>query len=153
MNRVEIQRAFQGPGIPASKRIRNWANAVLDPRVHGTESVIRVVDSQESAALNQRFRNKIGPTNVLSFGYGSDTDQPIKLLGDIVICAPVVADEAARQAKDSDAHWAHMVVHGLLHLLGYDHVDDRDAVEMETLETQILSGLGYPDPYRELADP
>ncbi len=152
MNCVEIQRVFRGLGVPDSDRIQTWAAAVLEKRVHGTESVIRVVDSEESAALNQQYRNKTGPTNVLSFSYGPYADQPVKLLGDVVICAPIVAAEAAQQAKDPDAHWAHMVVHGLLHLLGYDHVQDRDALQMEALELEILSGLGYPDPYREVAD-
>lgn len=153
MNRVDIQRAVQGSGLPDSGRIRRWAAAVLETRVQGTESVIRLVDSEESATLNQTYRNKSGPTNVLSFSYGPFANQPVKLLGDVVICAPLVAAEATRQNKDPDTHWAHLVVHGLLHLLGYDHCDDRDALEMEALELEILSGMGYPDPYREVKDP
>lgn len=153
VNRVEVQRIFRGPGVPAASRIRSWAHAVLDARVSGTETVIRVVDVEESAELNRRYRNKIGPTNVLSFHYASVAGEALEHLGDIVICAPVVAREAEMQSKDPNAHWAHMVVHGLLHLLGYDHVDDPDAIEMETLETHILAGLGYPNPYLELADP
>jgi probable rRNA maturation factor len=152
MNRVEIQRACEGPGLPHSDQLQSWAAAVLENRVQGTELVIRVVGAEESAALNGQYRKKVGPTNVLSFAYGPLGDQPMKLLGDIVICAPVVAAEAREQAKNLDAHWAHMVVHGLLHLLGYDHMKDCDALVMEALELEILAGLGYPDPYREVTD-
>ena len=153
MNSVEIQRAFKGPGTPDSDRIRCWAATVLDRRVEGTESVIRMVDIEESAALNSQFRKKSGPTNVLSFSYGLPVGgQPVNLLGDLVICAPVVAAEAEVQAKDLDAHWAHMVVHGYLHLLGYDHTNDPDAMEMEALEMEILGEMGYPDPYQEVVD-
>jgi probable rRNA maturation factor len=152
MNCVEVQRACEAPGIPDSDRILEWARMVLDHRVQGTESVIRMVEAEESAALNREYRKKLGPTNVLSFSYGPIDDHPVKLLGDVVICAPVVAAEAAEQSKDLDAHWAHMVVHGLLHLLGYDHIEDDDAVEMEALELEILGELGFPDPYREGTD-
>ncbi|MCI0667194.1 MAG: rRNA maturation RNase YbeY [Methylococcaceae bacterium] len=153
MNRVEIQRACEGPGIPDSEQFLRWATAVLEHRVRKTESVIRLVDAKESAALNRDYRKQDGPTNVLSFTYGPIGDLPMKLLGDVVICAPLVAAEAAAQQKDPEAHWAHMVVHGLLHLLGYDHVRDSDASQMESLEFEILSGLGYPDPYREAGEP
>jgi probable rRNA maturation factor len=152
MNTVEVQRACDSAWAPDSGRIRNWAAAVLNDRIEGTESVIRLVDVDESARLNLEYRSKQGPTNVLSFGYGPLTDSRMKLLGDIVICAPVVASEAAEQEKDPEAHWAHMVVHGLLHLLGYDHIDECDASRMESLELEILAGLGYPDPYQEVAD-
>jgi probable rRNA maturation factor len=147
MNYVEIQRASESPGTPDSDQFQRWAKAVLESRVQGTESVIRVVDAEESAALNQAYRKKSGPTNVLSFTYGPIGEQAVKLLGDVVICAPIVAAEAVAQQKDPEAHWAHMVVHGLLHLLGYDHVQEIDAVQMEALEFEILAGLGYPDPY------
>ncbi|MGR9106533.1 MAG: rRNA maturation RNase YbeY [Gammaproteobacteria bacterium] len=149
MNRVDIQRAFEGPGIPDSGRVRRWAAAVLDTRIQDSEAVIRMVDAEESAALNLKYRNKNGPTNVLSFSYEPIAGPPVQLLGDVVICAPVVFAEAADQAKDPEAHWAHMVVHGLLHLLGYDHIEDSDAMEMERVELEILAGLGFPDPYRE----
>jgi probable rRNA maturation factor len=98
-------------------------------------------------ALNQRYRGKSGVTNVLSFPYEPLPGASSGLLGDIVVCAPVVAEEAVRQGKALDAHWAHLVMHGVLHLQGHDHHHDPDACRMETLETQLLAGLGYPDPY------
>lgn len=151
MNHVEIQRACEGPWIPDSDQFSIWAKAVLENRVEGTEAVIRLVDAEESAALNREYRKKSGPTNVLSFSYGPVGDHPARLLGDLVICVPVVAAEACAQDKDPEAHWAHMVVHGLLHLLGYDHTRESDAEQMEALELEILSGLGYPDPYQEVS--
>ncbi|MGH8550088.1 MAG: rRNA maturation RNase YbeY [Methylococcales bacterium] len=153
MNNVEIQRVCEEPGIPDSDQFQCWAKAVLEGRVQGTEAVIRLVDSEESEALNREYRKKNGPTNVLSFTYGPIGEHAMQLLGDVVICVPVVAAEAVAQQKDPQAHWAHMVVHGLLHLLGYDHIRDGDAVEMETLESEILAGMGYPDPYQEITDP
>jgi probable rRNA maturation factor len=131
--------------------------------------VIRVVDEVEGADLNRRYRDREGPTNVLSFPFdppvlpdpdaGSSTEWPDDALdwidaqiGDLVICAPVVAREAAEQQKSPRAHWAHMVVHGVLHLLGYDHRDPDEASRMEGLETTILRGLGFPPPYEVIED-
>lgn len=113
------------------------------------ELVLRVVDESESALLNERYRGKRGATNVLAFApgelpVGADEPQP---LGDIVICAAVVAREAEQQGKTLEAHWAHMVLHGCLHLKGYDHTDERDAAAMEACERELLTGLGLPDPY------
>ena len=107
-----------------------------------------MVDTEEMATLNRAYRGKEGPTNVLSFPYDLPPEAGLALLGDIVICAPVVAREAREQGKTLDAHWAHMTVHGALHLLGYDHIDEHEAAAMEALETDILARLDYPCPYR-----
>ena len=127
--------------------MRRWATAALRNERETAELSVRIVDEQESAALNQQYRGKSGATNVLSFPFDAVTPEPLPILGDLVICAPVVIREAQQQNKPAEAHWAHMCVHGVLHLLGYDHVGDRDAEVMETLETDILLGLGYPAPY------
>ena len=131
---------------------------VLRDRLDEAELGIRIVDEVESAELNQTYRDKPGPTNVLSFpfempdlpeGFATDEEDEISanLLGDLVICAPVVAREAAEQGKPEVVHWAHMVVHGMLHLLGYDHLEPAESAEMEEQERQILAGLGIVDPY------
>ena len=109
---------------------------------------IRVVDQKEGAELNQKFRQGHSATNVLSFAYADNPYAPRMLLGDVVICAPVAKQEALTQGKSIDAHWAHLVVHGILHLCGYGHEQDRQAQIMERLETEILSELGFPAPYQ-----
>lgn len=111
------------------------------------EVLIRIVDADEGAALNERYRGKRGPTNVLSFPFAVPSGIPNRLLGDLVICAPVVEREACEQGKSAEAHWAHMVVHGMLHLQGYDHVEEREAEIMEAREVEILSRLGVENPY------
>ena len=113
------------------------------------EVCIRVVDSDESRQLNHSYRDKDKPTNVLSFPFTVPDNIPIDstLLGDLIICAPLVAEEAMQQGKESIAHWAHLVIHGILHLLGYDHIEDNDAKIMETIEIELLEQLGYPNPY------
>ena len=126
---------------------RTWAAAAL--QCAPGDLTIRIVGKKESHALNKRYRGKDKPTNVLSFQ--GETDTPaMPVLGDLVICAPVVAQEAKEQGKAARAHWAHMVVHGCLHLLGYDHEKDREANRMEAQEKQIMKTLGFPDPYREV---
>ncbi len=137
--------------LPAAAAVRRWARAALSDQDRGGEITVRMVGSEEGAALNQRYRHKSGPTNVLSFPYGPPEETMMPLLGDIVICAPVVNAEAHAQGKTPDAHWAHMVVHGVLHLLGYDHETDREARDMEALEAALLQRLGYSDPYGESA--
>lgn len=133
-------------GVPAWNRFEGWAEAAL--RDHpGAELTVRVVGRDEIAELNRGFRGKEGPTNVLSFPFEAPPGVETPLLGDVVICAAVVAGEAATQGKDLEAHWAHMVVHGCLHLLGYDHMEPDEAEQMEALEREILGRLGYPDPY------
>lgn len=146
MSEILIQRRVDPSGIPAAASLREWANRSLG-RIAG-DVTIRIVDEAESHELNHRYRGKDKSTNVLSFPYDGDMlDVPV--LGDIVICAPVVRREAEEQGKDARAHWAHMVVHGCLHLLGYDHVRDSEAEVMEARERRLLAELGFPDPYAE----
>lgn len=141
-----MQYAGARRGLPLVKDIRRWALAVLDGRCSAAEMTVRIVDEEEAARLNSTYRHKRGATNVLSFASG-EKNVP-EYLGDLVICAPVVTREAREQHKTPAAHWAHMVVHGTLHLLDYDHRDNAEAAVMERLETHILAGLDYPDPYR-----
>jgi probable rRNA maturation factor len=145
--RVFVQTGMRNSGAPAAAYLKRCARAALaDAR---GELVIRIVSETESAELNERFRLGQGPTNVLAFPPGDDPlpadTEP--LLGDIAICAPVVAREAAEQSKTPAAHWAHMVVHGCLHLLGYDHLKTKEARKMEARERELLAGLGIGDPY------
>ncbi|HEY7642840.1 MAG TPA: rRNA maturation RNase YbeY [Steroidobacteraceae bacterium] len=136
-----MQIATRRAGVPHARSLTRWANAAYA----GTgELTIRVIGAAESRKLNRTWRGKDKPTNVLSFGGNGDIPD---FLGDLAICAPVVAREAREQGKSPAAHWAHMVVHGVLHLLGYDHENDRDAKRMEARETKILAQLGMPNPY------
>ena len=145
---VDIQRA-SGEPAPDEEDIRSWINAALSGRRSAdTEISIRLVDTEEMTTLNQGFRNKPGPTNVLSFPSDLPQELELPLLGDIVICAPVVREEASAQQKSLQAHWAHMIIHGTLHLLGYDHIEEEEALVMESLETEILTSLNYPCPYK-----
>ncbi len=136
-------------GVPASASFRRWVEAALKGarRRKATEVSIRIVDADEGQALNLQYRGRDYATNVLSFPADLPPGVNLPLIGDLVICAPVVAREAAEQGKTAAHHWAHMTVHGTLHLLGYDHIDDAEAEAMEALETRILAGLGIPDPY------
>jgi probable rRNA maturation factor len=146
--RVELQRASESP-MPEQRQLRTWIAATLAAQDHvgDVEVTVRVVDETEMSSLNQTYRDKSGPTNVLSFPSELPPELELPLLGDIVICAPVVRREAAQQGKRESAHWAHMTVHGTLHLLGFDHIEDDEAARMEALETTILADLGYPCPY------
>ncbi|MBL6752328.1 MAG: rRNA maturation RNase YbeY [Nevskia sp.] len=143
---INVQRRVPQAGVPTAATLRGWAVAALGGAATG-EVTIRVVDEAESADLNGRFRRKPYPTNVLSFPYEAEAVAD-NVLGDIVICAPVVQREAQEQGKEPRAHWAHMVVHGMLHLLGHDHQHEAEAERMESTERKILAGLGFPDPYR-----
>lgn len=147
---VDIQTASAEP-VPDEDDIRGWIRAALAGRttLDEVEISVRLVDSDEMAALNSKYRGKSGPTNVLSFPAALPETLELPLLGDIVICAPVVRSEAAAQGKDENAHWAHMTVHGTLHLLGYDHIEESDADFMETAETAILAQLDYANPYEQ----
>jgi probable rRNA maturation factor len=145
---VAVQKATRAAGVPPKARLTRWALAALESNARG-ELTVRVVGRGESAALNARYRGKRGPTNVLSFP-GEPMPQKSRdllPLGDVVICASVVAREAREQGKPLAAHWAHMVVHGTLHLQGYDHENARDAKAMEARERALLRDLGFPDPY------
>jgi probable rRNA maturation factor len=145
---VDVQIASEEDDLPDPECIRTWAEAAVANLRADTELTVRIVDETESAELNDRFRQKTGPTNVLSFPFESPPGVSVSLLGDVVICAPVVRREADAQSKSLNSHWAHMVVHGALHLLGYTHECDDDAEEMETMETRILGRLGFDDPYQ-----
>lgn len=151
---LDFQQALEAADLPAPEQLLDWVEAALETENHGVELVIRLVDEAESAELNEAYRGKTGPTNVLSFPFDMPPEvEETRLLGDLVICVPVVRREAAEQGKTEPAHWAHLVVHGTLHLQGYDHQTEAGAAEMEGLERQILARLGYPDPYHEEADP
>ena len=147
---VDIQSASNEP-LPEEADIRGWIAATLaDGEQPGdTEISVRLVDIAEMTTLNETYRGKAGPTNVLSFPSELPDELQLPLLGDIVICAPVVRAEAAEQGKNLSAHWAHMTIHGTLHLLGYDHIAEEEAAAMEALESAILERLNYPCPYRE----
>jgi probable rRNA maturation factor len=147
---LEIQQTTGGSDrLPSEGDFRHWVMAALPRDKDPVELVIRLVDEAESQQLNRDYRGQDKPTNVLSFPFEAPAEVAIPLLGDLVICVPVVAREALQQGKDYPAHWAHMVVHGVLHLLGYDHLSDSDAERMETLERDILRGLGFSDPYQD----
>ena len=135
-------------GLPDETTFQHWLEAFLPQFQAESEITIRIVDIAESQYLNLTYRGKDNPTNVLSFPFEALDNIPLPLLGDLVICRQVVEKEAIEQHKTLDAHWAHMVIHGCLHLLGYDHQHDFEAEEMETIETEIMQKLGYPDPYQ-----
>ena len=145
---IDLQIACeQETGLPTAEQIEQWATAAVQPQSDEVEMTVRIVDEAESHALNLNYRGKDRPTNVLSFPFECPDEVELPLLGDLVICRQVVEREAREQDKPLMAHWAHMVVHGSLHLLGYDHIEDDEAEEMESLETQIMTGLGFADPY------
>lgn len=145
---LDVQRHSRARGLPSDAELRSWARAALAGAAGTHELTLRLVDEAESAQLNSTFRHKTGPTNVLSFPFEAPPGVSSRLLGDLVVCAPVVAREAREQYKAPAAHWAHMIVHGVLHLRGYDHIRAADAKTMEALETRILARLGYPNPYQ-----
>ena len=151
---VDIQNASAEP-VPDEDDIRSWISDAVQlalPDTPGNHAIsVRLVDDAEMTDLNGRYRDKPQPTNVLSFPSELPKDLDLPLLGDIVICAPVVNREAEQQDKSQAAHWAHMAVHGTLHLLGYDHVENEDAKRMESLETRILADMGLPCPYEQLS--
>lgn len=138
-------------GVPDAYNIECWVVKALENSGYCGEAqiTVRVVEEEEIQSLNSQFRQKDKPTNVLSFPFETPRGMPAALpvLGDIVVCAPVVKHEAQQQTKSEQQHWAHMVIHGTLHLLGYDHNNDADADEMEALEVLTLSEFGFPDPY------
>ena len=145
---IDLQIACeQESGLPTAEQIEQWATAAVQPQSDEVEMTVRIVDEPESHELNLNYRGKDRPTNVLSFPFECPDEVELPLLGDLVICRQVVEREAQEQDKPVMAHWAHMVVHGSLHLLGYDHIEDDEAEEMESLETQIMTGLGFADPY------
>ncbi len=144
---ITVQVAVSGVPLPTSRDVCRWAQQALAEQDAGGELVIRIVDEAEMTALNARYRGKQGPTNVLSFPCERIAGVDTGLLGDIVICAPVVQQEAVHQGKAPQAHWAHLVVHGVLHLLGYDHHHEMEAGLMEEREVAVLQQLGFANPY------
>jgi probable rRNA maturation factor len=147
---IDVQFAFCDKEVPSAEKIVAWACYVLDhEHVEASECCIRIVDIAEISALNTRYRRKAGPTNVLSFPAQLPASVPtaLKMLGDIAICAPIVKKEAICQHKKCEAHWAHMVAHGLLHLLDYNHIREDEAQRMESLEEEMLTAMGYDAPY------
>ncbi|MEB1608694.1 rRNA maturation RNase YbeY [Xanthomonas campestris pv. campestris] len=148
---VAVSYALPRAGLPSAVSFRKWVAAALKGRIREADLAVRIVDEKEGCSLNHHYRGKDYATNVLSFPAELPEGLPkgikMPLLGDLVICAPVVAREAAEQGKSLAAHYAHLTVHGTLHLLGWDHEDDKDADAMEQLERDILTDLGIDDPY------
>jgi len=145
---LTVQRAAEDRTVPDDAFIESAVAAALDARIdEPAELCLRIVDVEEIRELNARYRGRDKATNVLSFTYAHPAEAGM-LLGDLAICAAVVAEEAAEQGKSPLAHWAHMLVHGTLHLLGHDHIGDHEAAEMEGIEREILARLGFSDPYR-----
>ncbi|MCC7547361.1 MAG: rRNA maturation RNase YbeY [Burkholderiales bacterium] len=146
---LSVQSAAKGHALPARARLRQWAQAALE---RDTELTLRIVGEMEGRRLNAQFRGKDYATNVLTFAYGEPAMPGMPLCGDIVLCAPVIENEALDQSKPLEAHYAHLVVHAILHLHGYDHEFDDEAQAMEARESAIVMRLGYPDPYLPAAE-
>jgi probable rRNA maturation factor len=148
---VSVSYGLPRAGLPSAASFKRWAAAACAGRIMKADLAIRLVDNKEGTSLNRHYRGKECATNVLSFPaeLPAGVELPMPLLGDLVICAPVVAREAEEQGKQLNAHFAHLTVHGVLHLLGLNHEDDREANAMEMLEREILAELGYTDPYVE----
>ena len=143
---LDVQIATRDHSIPAESDFRRWAGGIQSSDTDAA-ACLRIVDKDEARALNHRYRKVDKATNVLSFPASLPEGVDMNFLGDVVICAPLVAEEATRQGKDAYAHWAHLLVHGILHLQGYAHDKDEEAEEMEALETAILGQLGVRNPY------
>ncbi|PMM60681.1 rRNA maturation RNase YbeY [Vibrio splendidus] len=145
---LDLQLAVENEqGLPTEQDIQLWLDKTIPPFQENAELTVRIVDTKESYQLNHDYRGKDKPTNVLSFPFEAPPGMELDLLGDLIICRQVVEKEAEEQNKPLLAHWAHMVVHGSLHLLGYDHIEDDEAEEMESLETEIMQTMGFEDPY------
>lgn len=147
---IDVEVNSSNTKIPSVENIKLWISTALQSdELNQAEVSVYIVDEAESQELNAQYRGKDKPTNVLSFPADIPDEVGVPLLGDLVICAPVVEREAQEQSKTLDAHWAHMLVHGTLHLLGYDHVEDDEADVMEALETRLITLLNFPAPYTE----
>ena len=144
---VDVQYATDFPDLPDEKQFRYWVETALKDLKGNAELTIRIVDEAEGTQLNEQWRKSKGPTNVLSFSNKGVSEIAPDFLGDIVICAPVGAQEAKEQNKNRHAHWAHMVIHGILHLNDFDHINPEDADRMEGIEINILEKLKYKNPY------
>ena len=144
---LHFENASGEAGVPDESDVHRWLSYTLNDYPRDFEICVRLVSREESARLNSDYRGKTNATNVLSFP--ADLPEEISpLIGDLAICVPVVAEEAKQQHKPLTAHWAHMLIHGCLHLMGYDHIEPAQASQMEQLETRILADLGFPDPYQ-----
>jgi probable rRNA maturation factor len=143
---LDLQIATE-EAVPSEDLFEQWVAAALAHRKDDTELTVRVVDAEESHGLNYQYRGKDSPTNVLSFPFETLDHVNLPLIGDVVICAPIVIKEAEEQEKSVESHWAHLTIHGILHLLGYDHVEQDDAEAMESMEIKILQKMGYSNPY------
>ena len=154
---VDFALAADRDGLPTEAEFRRWVGAAIGGRRPAAEVSIRVVSAAEMRSLNRRWRGMDRPTNVLAFPAELPDSLPENLgpplLGDIVLCRDLVLEEAGAQGKSADAHWAHLTVHGALHLIGYDHGNPEEAEIMESIERETLSGLGYPDPYAVCGEP
>ncbi|WP_233269138.1 rRNA maturation RNase YbeY [Paraglaciecola sp. L1A13] len=147
---LDLQIASDAPNLPLADDVQSWLEAVFTQQnIPENEVTVRIVDVLESQALNLAYRGKDKPTNVLSFPFEAPAGISMNLLGDLIICASVVSQEANDQNKALHHHWAHMVVHGTLHLLGFDHIKDDEAQEMEDLEVEILKQFSIDDPYQD----
>ena len=146
---LDLQIACDEQSLPSQQDFDLWLQAVLSTVKPDAEVTIRLVEPSESQELNHQYRGKDRPTNVLSFEFEAPPMLELDLLGDLIICKQIIEKEAIEQEKPLLNHWAHMVVHGTLHLLGYDHIDDDQAIEMESLEKEILANLAIDDPYRD----
>lgn len=144
---LDLQIACNNTDLPNLASFQRWAEVALQGRRLRSELCIRVVSAEESQELNRTWRDKDSATNVLSFPFEAPPGIPCELIGDLVICADVVTQEAEAQQKPVDAHWAHMVIHGILHLIGFDHINEAEAEEMEAVEIALLAQLGYANPY------
>ncbi len=144
---IVVQNVTSCTGLPSDQQFERWAGAALCKR-DDVELLIRLVDRRESRQLNARYRHVDKATNVLSFPADLPQELGLALLGDIIICAPIVIEEAWDQGKTVEAHWAHLTIHGTLHLIGYSHQTEEEASEMESLETGILQSFGFSDPYQ-----
>lgn len=149
MNYLDIQIATESGNYPSEQQFQQWVDTVLSDQSQDSEIVIRLVDDTESAELNQQYRHKQGPTNILSFPFEAPDGVEMDLLGDLVICAPLIDREAKEQNKLPEHHWAHITIHGVLHLLGYDHIEEAEAEEMESLEIKLLNMLNIANPYEQ----
>jgi probable rRNA maturation factor len=145
--KINLQIITKTQHIPSLAKFKAWINTALPNRAKDKEITIRIVNRRESAELNSKYRNKTGATNILSFPFSTNKNTDETLLGDLVICAPVVKAEAREQNKSLEAHFAHLAIHGTLHLLGYVHDTKEHAARMEKTEIKILKRLGFSDPY------
>lgn len=148
---ITIQNNSQAKDRPSEENLQTWIQTAIPEQTTQADITLRIIDIDEMTQLNTSYRSKPGPTNVLAFPYDPDeaaSDSETTLQGDIAICAPIVTQEATEQNKPLTAHWAHLTIHGTLHLCGYDHIDPNDADIMETLEIKLLKKLGFPNPYQ-----